>query len=64
MFNIYEKPEPSLCDTCKNSYNIEGGSVGIGYLSYLQRYCNIRRDGNIHTSGYNECQHYEVDGNK
>lgn len=59
-----------LCDTFKYSYNIEGGSISIGYLSYLQRYCNkpiIGENGKsfgraIHISGYNECNSYEIKG--
>lgn len=54
----FEKPEPSLCDTCKYAYNLNG-SVGIGYISYIQRYCDKIVTA-IHTFGYNECFHYEI----
>ena len=55
--NFYEKPKPSLCDTCKNAGYIRGGSAGIGAVSYRQRYCSVYHIA-IHQSGRLECEGY------
>jgi len=60
--NSFEKPEPSLCDSCKMAHNVDGGSVGIGtvsgeYKSYRQRYC-AKKNIAIHTKGFEECEYY------
>jgi hypothetical protein len=65
MLQYFDKPEPSLCDTCKNAYYIYG-STSFGGKNYMQRYCNIPPEGYegknrgraIHGSGYNECKYY------
>lgn len=67
----WEKPKPSLCDNCKSSYFLEGGSVGITSLNsptknYRQRYCPKPPQGEegkprgraIHMGGYDECKYY------
>ena len=67
----YDKPKPSLCDSCIRAYFMEGGSVGIGIdnisKNYRQRYCNYPpedkpRDAKIgralHMSGYQKCSGY------
>ena len=55
--NFYEKPKPSLCDTCKNAGHIPGGAVCFGGVNYRQRYCSVYRIG-IHQSGRLECEGY------
>jgi len=69
----FEKPEPSLCDNCKFSYYIEGGSCGITEIgkpavNFKQRYCPKPPEGKENTNmgraismvGYRECQHYHL----
>ncbi len=59
LFGPIKHPVPSLCDTCKFAYRIQGGLISIGGTSFTQRYCATRRDVNIHTDGKSECVKYE-----
>lgn len=67
----FDKPEPSLCDSCVHASGLGGGTVTIGSMSgvaktYQQRYCPKPPKGQedkpmgtaIHTHGYNECEYY------
>lgn len=71
----FDKPDPSLCDTCKNAYVIRGGLVGMFNLDGTgklcqQRYCStkgsaadsVKEPGvfqSISMSGYDSCPKYE-----
>lgn len=55
--SFYDKPDPSLCDTCVNSGYIPGGSVHVFGKTYAQRYCSAKNIS-IHLSGLQECGLY------
>lgn len=66
----FDSPRPSQCDTCKNAYYLDGGSISMNNKSYRQRYCSIQGsaahspDGKffygIGTGGFNNCPKYEA----
>ena len=61
---VKTSPDPSLCDTCKNAYLVEGGGAsmsGIGNESGYncsQRYCSVLTVA-IHFGGKQECNKYK-----
>ena len=59
LFGAPTAPEPSLCDTCQHAYNLPGGSVCVGGVSYDQRYCDKLTIA-IHTGGKQACEHHMV----
>jgi len=51
---FFVSPEPSLCDSCRNAYFVEGGYVWVGGKEYRQRYCmSCKID--IHANGTDDC---------
>lgn len=57
--SFFDKPDPSLCDSCQYAYIIEGGSVSWGDKTYQQRYCGKLHIA-IHGSGKQTCEHHTV----
>ena len=57
LFGAPAAPAPSLCDACQHAYNMPGGSVCVGGVSYEQRYCGKLTIA-IHTDGKQACEYY------
>lgn len=58
IIETMDKPDPSLCDSCKNAYHMPGGvSMWLG-KNYPQRYCSALTIS-IHSSGKDACDRYE-----
>ena len=62
--SLYDRPSPSLCDTCIHANHLSGGSVTLGLMglsvsskTYRQRYCSALHIG-IHDSGKQLCDKY------